>query len=408
VSDETLRDLERRVKASPTDVALGHELLRALERGGESARATEELVRIARLGDAEARERLERLSAPRPTRHKMGHRRGVASPASGRWSSMRHMGGRFGHLHGASDRMLHTTRQRSHAAYDLRTLAELWTRDTLIGSTAVGSATSFHAVEGGLAVLGEGGERLRFSEVGFYTHAADALGDRALAIATSPSESRVVCVEGGTGSVLWSESVGKGVPDVALVPGRVFVGGNPATTPGRYFHRILDETTGATLWTDQGPGKLHVLAADAFGFACHHAQRVALLDRSGGSPAELEGTERAVAAHMDREHVVVSRAEGLQLHDRASRERLWSSPLVVSSSNHLALAGEHVWTARVFLPSGFEVSALARADGHEVASWRHAWEVDMFTSVHLVPLDGALVVLATNERDLLLLRLEEG
>ncbi len=401
MSDETLRDLERRVKASPTDVALGHELVRALERGGESARATEELVRIARLGDRVARESLERLSAPRPNGRRMGHRRGVRDPAKGRWSSMRHEIDRLLVFRGASDEAIYLSGGSELWAYDTRTLARVWATAVTKGQAVIGLGACVHGAERSLEVLGERGERLHTWDLrGRCTH-VDALGHRAAAVVPSAEGRRIVSVERESAGVLWERSLPHRVQGFALVPGRVLV-----TTEADA--RILDGTTGATLWKWRGDALLRLLAADAFGFAGTRDRCAVLLDRSGGSPFVFGETMDPLDAHVDLDHLLVSRRSVVELYDRTSHNRLWAVPHSGWRDGHPALAGAHVWGARVFAPGEIEVSALARENGRRVASCQDRFAVDRETELQLVPLDGAIVVVATNARSVLLLRLEEG
>jgi hypothetical protein len=408
VSDETLRDLERRVKASPTDVALGHELVRGLERGGESARAVEELVRIALLGDLEARERLERLGAPRPNGWRMGHRRGVAAPERGAWRSRLHQLDRLLVLRGASDEAIYLSGGGELQAYDPRTLARLWSVPADRGLTAIGPGAAFRGVRQSLELLGAGGERQRAWPLEGLCTQVDAVGDRAVCAVQRAGASHLVSFARGSADALWTLALDLHVFQLVFVPGRIALTGVATASSGEYHVRILDATSGATLWAWSGDVFLRLVAADAFGFAGEQEQLAMLLGRSSGRPVALAAAGEPLDTQIDHGRVLVSHRSQLELCDRTSRERLWSVAPLAWRHTHLALAGEHVWAVRVFAPDEIEVRSLAREDGRRVSSHRERFTVDRQTDLQLVPLDGALVVVATNRRSLLLLRLEEG
>ncbi len=422
MSDEALRDLERRVQASPEDFRASHELVRALERAGEAARAREELVRIARLGEAEAQRSLARLQAPRPDEYAAGARDGLVRPERARTSVANHrLEGRVRFL-GATDSLLVFEDRHHTFAVNERTLLGLWRLTPRLGTAAVGARASFHLDHKAVDVHDARGEGTRVARFAGTPRLHAALGDEAAVVVQEAGGHHLALVRSGQESAVWETPLPFFARQIAFVPGRIALVGHAfgdmsvrVDGPAGDMLEIRDATSGAPIWSRDIPGGASLLAADALGFLVLHRNRAVHFERGTARDTVFATATPPRGASCDAHGVLVVRADGLAANDtgfelfpREGGAPTWSvQPDRSLAADHM-LAGEHVWVVQARGPSSIAVSAFSRKDGQRVASFEQPFSISRETSVKLVPLDGALVAVATTAESLLLLRLEEG
>lgn len=237
--DEHVRELGRRAQASPHDLAAGHALARALERGGDVVGAWRERCRLARAGDEEA---LRVLSAPSRDARALGDPLVLEHPGN-------HVvcgGNEHGVLQNAAGQA---------QLLDPGTLAARWTAPGL----ALGMV-------GTLAVLGErNGESLRICTA----HAGEVLaqielpgvpalplvvsadGYLAAAVGEGGWRAHAVVDVGGQTSLVRARPA-RGSPTPSLAGGGLLVGEGALGDESTYLLAHDDHGDDAPLWTAPG------------------------------------------------------------------------------------------------------------------------------------------------------------
>jgi hypothetical protein len=415
MSDEQLRDLERRVQATPLDLVVGHELLRALERAGEAARAGEELVRLARLGSEEARRRLDRSKAPAPGGSDKGRRDGLARPESARVKEALVDRGEKYVVTGATDRAIVLVDGERMTTVDPVSLAPvrvLATKARLFGVSPRGPllvdehAIHFHAEgESVPQVIEFEGEPLGGRVFGEHMVLVEQLG----------KEYRLVAVDLTTGRRIWSDRIHRRSAHVALGQGRVFccevrthrnAGGRPVP-PSRLLE-VRDITTGRVTWTRELDVRVAPLAADSFGFVFTGADGFVHFERDTARETPLDVAAREGSFELADDHFLVVTHERLVLLDRWSGKTLWAVLFETRGRTDYAVTREHVWIVALLYPDALEVDVYALEDGRRVAHWTRPLALRSPVHPRVIPFDGAVVVVVVAEQRILLLRFEEG
>jgi outer membrane protein assembly factor BamB len=415
VSDEALRALEREVKANPTDLRAGRELLRALERTGATARAREELVRLARVGDADARSKVAHEGAPRPGLHEAGVRRGVAHPERARKRVQRVGLDHFARLLGATDDLLLFADRERTVAIDAVTLAERWTLVPPCAAAALGRRVSFQLVGPVIRAVNAIGRRLGGFECEGHPLRYAAHGDQGVFILDVAGQYRLVALEAGRSEPTWSQPVACFEADLALVPERIALAvrtlrevGGRTGEPGPSQLVCLDAASGAPRWQRDFPGSIYLQAADVLGFLVSSPEGVFHLDAGTAKETVFAPQSALVMARTDFEHVLVGARRRLELFERATGKMVWAVPNEAVQVGDSLLAGAHVWTVVSDEPGRMTVAALSGEDGRVVASWEETIPTEHDLTLTLVPLDGAVVACAVFNGSALLLRIEEG
>jgi hypothetical protein len=415
VSDEALRALERAVKANPTDLRAGRELLRALERTGATARAREELVRLARVGDTDARSKVAHEGAPRPGLHEAGVRSGVAHPERAR-KRVRRVGlDHFARLLGATDDLLLFADRERTVAIDAVTLAERWTLVPPCLAAAVGRRVVFLHDGRTIEAVDERGQRLRGYESGGFPACWAAHRDQAVFILEVTGQYRLVALEAGRSEPTWSQPVACFEADLALGPERIAlavrtlreVGGRTGEAgPSQLV--FLDAASGAPRWRREFSGSIYLQAADVLGFLVSSPEGVFHLDAGTAKETVFAPQSALVMARTDFEHVLVAAQDGIEVFERATGKMVWAVPNEAVQVGDALLAGAHVWTVVSDEPGRVTVAALSGEDGRVVASWEETISAELDLTLTLVPLDGAVIACAVFNGSALLLRIEEG
>ncbi len=416
MSDERLRDLERRARANPADLALGHELLRALERAGERGRALDELRRLGRAGDAEARRRVERLLPPRGTRLLVAPRDGVKNPENVATSTVRiPMQGQV-RWRGTNDDVTVAVDEAAVLAIDVRTLAPLWRRSldessprTTLGWDAflevdygpnvrvldarLGTTRAVHPLPGSL---------LRDVVAGFE----DAL--LALTIDEVPVHALLRL---DSRAVVWRVPIGTaygvafaGVGHVALIRWRA--------VDATWTLETRETASGEVLWQRTFDLESTIpsgVQADPWTIGVPTRRGLVRIDRETGAELALDTPGRPWTFAFGHGHVVVVVGLELACHEVATGRLAWTATFLGGGLGEVLVAGKHVWTKqRVEGRSAVELKALDLASGRERARFEvEVPDLGPTTQAELVALDGALLLLVTGADGLLLHRIAD-
>jgi hypothetical protein len=408
VSDETLRDLERRAKASPTDAALGHELVRALERGGKNARAVEELLRIGGLGDRDARERLERQVAPCPNLNRVGTRRGPGRLEGARLRRATFPVEETPWLRGATDDLVLLGHGDALVAVDATSLKELWRRPRveMLAAAALPDGVLF-VEDQALVLVDRAGAERKLATVEGSVLALGGLGDRGVVATTTGRDHFLACLDLGTGKVVWRQSLDY-LPRFMVEAGRIFLCGSPVRRERSTRIEVRDLVSGAAL--ARLDDQTEIGASDPAGFFAASDTGLRRFDRDGSAtswPVPVGHYDRMRTWH---ERVLVFQHGRLDVLRYPESAVQWSLDLEAGEwgGRDACFAGEHVWVALAKRSGEHELRALGVDDGICAASWPMPIPAGPVLKPRVVPLDGAIVVVAPGKRRVHLHRLEEG
>jgi hypothetical protein len=406
MSDERLRDLERRVAGSPADFPLGHELVRELERAGERRRAVEELRRLYRLGDAVARRRLERLMPPFQFDGERAPRDGLADVKNARRRQTVVKLADTPCIEGVAGDVIVARDQAGLTMVDARTLETLWR--VVEDRRELAPGLGVRVLPGlGWDTLVLQTDESRFLVLDARSATTRAVHERGWQRSFQPSvddrEAVFQCVERGnsileaidldSGKTLWKHRIGASL--FRQVGGGLMVQVCRGSDEGDPL-RVVEgraTTTGARVWCQAFPptdvpepplrADLEVLVFPVEG-------AVLAFDRVTGQPLG-PGSERGTYLKVD--------GSGLSLLAVGSDEVRWRSPLDEPERWAEVVAGRHVWLvekrrelAGQLVLSAFDVETGVRLLRDDVPLPR---ELDQDFS--LVALDGVILLLAVGE-----------
>jgi outer membrane protein assembly factor BamB len=410
VSDERLRDLERRVQESPGDFTLGHELVTALERAGERRRATDELRRLLRAGDALARRRLERRLPTLSYDWAWGPRAGLADAKAARARRSFFPLARSIEIAGVTDDTILVQDENVTVGLDAATFAPLW-------STPHTDARGVSAVTADRLIMRTGDARLVFMDARTGTRLKVLGAGRWYGMSVAVDDDDVVIFgldsEGPfleafdleTGELLWERRAEHAQLTVCPGGGLVAVlgAGDERSHPDTLIE-VRASRTGEVVWRRTlGPAVPSLQFAldglDAVGVV--RADALVAFDRATGEPLTARRSETAALS---------DRWDSLLLLGAGAAKPVWRAPLEPSVVVRSRIAGKHVWVVQK--PTEDErslvLSAFDRASGALVRREAVPLPSGRMADLGLAPLDGAILVLAAVEGGLLVHRLEEG
>jgi hypothetical protein len=412
VSDESLRDLERRVAENPHDFAAGHELVRALERTGQRTRAERALARLARAGDALARGQVAHAKAPRSSVHEVGSRSGLRSIASARVLPALPPIGEGARPVAATDEVVVFTsgNLRSSAArtvgVDLVTASARWLSPGVFRLVA-GRDAFFVLDETGLSALDRNGARREIRR--FEENALHQVHDgrRAFLVFGGPVQSRLVAIDTGSGAELWSCETQVHGTDVRACGGRLFL--HRPTPDGEARLSAHDAETGDELWARSVP-RADLLVGPALVVVVSESRLHAFDGDTGTTVHEIP--KAPGRGHLDMTRLVALDIDRLELLDLETPERGWSAHLGETAElRDAAIVGDHVWLAQVFREGRrrIELEAFDVASGARLRHVAHDCpEGSNYDTMRFIPLDGAVVLAIGGDTGLALLLRVEG
>lgn len=411
MSDERLRELERRVKASPEDFAVVHELVRALERAGDPRRAHAELSRLARRRDTEARRRLAERAPPRPSASVQGARSGLDParesriaqrlvPFRGEW-----------HLRGATDELLFVEIGVRLHAIDTRTLEVRWRQ--------LDAATSALVLDGTVLTLGAGkltvhdpatglarAERPASRVVAFAGEA-----DRIALIEGADATARLVVRDTADAKEVWSQPLADRGTNLGVAAGRLAL---LARHPLRQLSTLTIfelETGERILEREFEPDAARWIAMDSVSVLLSWQERFIEFDLETGSDLRYDGEVRpCLEACLTEERAVLLRAGALEAVSRSTGRSAWRAKFAgLQRGGETVVAGDHAWSARALTDEdAVELTAHELGTGLDVRRQRVEVREGARKWPHLVPLEGAMLVLTGTQDRLVVVRLERA
>jgi outer membrane protein assembly factor BamB len=403
VSDERLRDLERRVAASPTDFRLGHELVRELERAGESRRALDASRRLEGAGDLEARRSLARLLPPLAWLGAHAPRDGVAEPAGAelRVALLPLEAPSF--LVGATDETILVATDRRLLGVDATTLATIWAvprpdhtrfmglrRDALVVATPEGRIQVLDARHGTVRASHDlGSAHLERLVVGEKDAILRLLEASAVFLAALDLES---------GAFVWKRAIEDDEWELRPGPGRFTVYRRGDNFTG-FAIEARESAKGELLWrseTKPAFPSARFAGADPFAHAALEAGKFVEHDLETGARAEAPWGHDRWGVWIGAGRAIDARRESLALVDLSAARPLWNAPVAPGGTTEARLAGKHVWVARYLEEPAetIDLLALEAEGGSVVRRERCSLPSRLRGSFELVALDGALLLTA--------------
>ncbi len=422
MSDELLRDLERRVRASPADFALGHELVRALERAGERSRARSVIARMALAGDREARRGLGLRTPPRTSAERRGERTAVRVAAPWRLTrnaipSLDNEVLAVAYDHHALLRSRVTVR-----GVDVRTLAEAWRLDTELPVVALTDRLVVWHRPTAMLFEGRGG------------HDSVALHDplRGSRVASRQTDLRILNVAGdgeriavagwGSGSlhlrvldaatleVLWSAPYPDRPVHLELCAGRLVVLSEHVFQRGATL-QVFDAEDGATIWTRAfQAASPSLIALDPAGILVHWQRRYISFALEDGSDCRFDpALPTDSETCLTDDYVIFARQGEVETVSRRSGRSLWRAPLLRGSQGETLVVGDHIFSLRTTGARGpaVQLTAFELKTGLDVKRVPIEVDGEELRRPQLVALDGALLLLVGSAESLTVIRIEE-
>ena len=408
VSDDRLRELERRARAAPDDAMLGWTYARALEQAGKLRASYLELVRLERAGFTDARVRLRELEGW-SARTQAAHEAPVGAVTIARRSRLEVACEWIA----ATDRFLlgqsgRHGRNRTLTAFDLDTLEVLWTAPTSRTSVHVWQGLALLSLEGSQLLLRDGrtGRQEARRSLGAEYVQLHASGDRAF-LAGPDTSRRLYGVELGArfGEHAWSErqlplqDLGFG-GDMAVL---LFPGA------GHQGRRIED---GDLAWRSEERGA--VKAIDSEGVVLHvsaDADDRQLVEHALDTgrvkwrmPHFYAGSLRVVLAPevalgMLFDHFYRPPDSGVLAVSRSTGRRLWERP-ALQDAVAWARAGGNVYVITAREGSGhFELLALDLATGKTLFTMSEPFDHGKGHTWTAIPAKRDLLVLVSHAKE---------
>jgi hypothetical protein len=410
MSDERLRDLERRVGESPADFALGHELVRELERAGKRRRAVAELRRLYRHGDADARRRLERLVAPWVEKVGRAPRDGLADPAKAKARQEVVKLDPVIHLVGATDDVVLVEGRYFFAGIDARTLALRWTMPTANVMTAYGLGGDVFLVrtpEAGLRLVDpRTGKTKRDLPLPPKIYPELHVDDREAIFRTIEKDSStLIGLDLVSGKTLWREAFPNLVTQIHASGGLVTVGlGTRQGGPKPIDVEVRSTTTGKLLWrcpVPAVPWPGYSIRSDLEAVVFQSEGRLLALDRLSGKPL---GPDRGRAL------VLAERHDALMVREPGSEAPRWRVPVERFGAGAYCFAGRHVWFGEKHTGPGdeIELSAFDRETGARVRHDVISMPGGRCRDFALVVLDGVVLVVVPGDQGAFLYQLADA
>jgi hypothetical protein len=445
LSDEELRSLERAARERPFDVEAAWLLARALERDGRRRALHLELARLARQGDAEARGRIAAWPV-RPSLRSSLQPRAARPAALAKVSRMQKLEATSPMVAGVlatSRHLVVVHRVRGLTVLGLRDLEQRFSLRDVDGCreqvVALRGDDVVHATGAGLALRdAESGDVLATAELpGAPTHLSIE-GDRAVvAVASESGEARLIGLDAGAsfGRVLWSAPVepGRAVVTVEASGPRAFaaIGRRIGLGPG--FVQIALEARGledgVAAWISHQLGaddvawvdELSLPASDERGlFAawCPSPSKEEALVELDPATGEVswrvhDGHRPSSTAFLRRMAFVASddvvvfespessarqsaRSDRLRVFDRATRAERWSAVVPGRDAGPGAALARDALYVTLSAGKTLALATLSLGDGAPALRVDLGIELGSFfrNSAHLLPLDGAVVVVA--------------